>query len=234
MNIVDLIILGIVLMSSAYGVYRGFIRTAGSLLGGVASIFISLGFAPSLAAALGAKPLVSGALSNITDAVARVGDLNLGSEKIISLTQNIIDAVLKSVSLPEEVLQVLKGNIQSGAFGTSGVETVNDYVTATIVNVSVNILCFILVFAVSFMLINILINMLHHVFRFPVLRQMDGLAGALFGFGRGILIVIIVALVLPLVQTALPKDSIEPFLNGSRFLPIIKNLAGALFQSAAS
>lgn len=225
MNIVDLIILGIIGISAIFGAYRGFINTVGSFLGTIISIISGLIFAPNLALSLGSSPEVSRVFSNITDSIARVGDIDLASERVINISQELINKVVKSVGLPDAINQVLENNIKSGAFKVDGLETVNDYVSSTIVSVGINVLCFLAVFLVSFIVIKIILSLIHHVFSMPVLRQLDGLAGALVGVLRGALVIYVLMIAMPVIRTAFPKGELDLILNKSQFMPYFENLS---------
>ena len=50
-----------------------------------------------------------------------------------------------------------------------------------------------------------MINLIRAVFRFPVLKQLDGLAGGVFGLLRGLLICLALFTLVPLVQTMVPQ-----------------------------
>ena len=101
--------------------------------------------------------------------------------------------------------------------------TVSDYVSQTIINACINVLCFVVCFVVLFVLISIIVNALKAIFRFPVLKQLDWLAGGVFGFLRGVLIAYALFAVVPLVLTVVPIDLISELLEQSTLAPIFNN-----------
>ena len=71
--------------------------------------------------------------------------------------------------------------------------------------------------------LSIVFNLIRAVFRFPVLKQLDSLAGGVFGLLRGLLLCLIVFTLIPLVQTMVPLDIITELLDGSLLAPIFMN-----------
>ena len=109
------------------------------------------------------------------------------------------------------------------AFAPEGVTTVADYVSQTILNASINILCFVVCFVVLFIVISLLIGAIRAIFRFPVLKQLDWLAGGVFGFLRGVLICYAAFAIVPLILTVVPVDFVSAALNESTLAPIFNN-----------
>ena len=92
---------------------------------------------------------------------------------------------------------------------------VGDYVNQTILSVSINVLCFLLCFLVCFIVVHILINLVRAVFRFPVLKHFDWLAGGAFGAVRGYFIVAIIFSILPTILSAMPLELVQNMLDQS-------------------
>lgn len=216
MNILDIIIIAVLGLSTLYGFYHGFLRTILSVFGAGLSIVAALIFGPQLAALIGSQPFVTDNLATYTDAIARVGDFDLASSRVSELNQNVLDTIMKSVRLPDPLADLLKTNLTTSAFSGKGLNTVNDYVSTTIINSALQLISFLLVFFAAFLLIKMIIGLLHHVLRFPILKQLDWLAGGGFGLLRGALIVYLLLLLLPLVQTVAPGDQVNALLTGSR------------------
>ena len=94
--------------------------------------------------------------------------------------------------------------------------TVNDYVSNTVVAVAINVLCFVACFAVAYLLLSMVVGLIKHVFRFPLLKMMDWLAGGIFGLLRGAVLVYIVFLLVPILSTVLPVDTLNILLEESK------------------
>ena len=94
-----------------------------------------------------------------------------------------------------------KTTLGENVFASSGALTVAEYVSQTILQAAINILCFLVCFAALYIVLSIVLNLLRAVFRFPALKQLDGLAGGLFGLLRGLLLCLAMFTLVPLVQT---------------------------------
>ena len=75
----------------------------------------------------------------------------------------------------------------------------------------------------AFIAFSLASNLIRAVFRFPVLKQADALAGGVFGLLRGVLLCLIVFTLIPLVQTMVPLDIINQLLEESQLAPIFMN-----------
>ncbi len=223
MNIIDIVILAVLGISVVYGFYRGFLHTLLSVACCLLSVLIAMSFAPQLAHALRGNQGVSSTLATYTDAVARVGDYDLASTDVASLTPDIITRVLQSVSLPEEISGILQNNLENKSFLGSGLNTVNDYVSSTVVAVAIDAICYILVFIVAYLLLSIVVSLIQHVFKLPILKQLDWLAGGAFGLLRGGMVLYVLFLILPIVRTIIPLNDFDMLLNASRLAGIFSN-----------
>ncbi len=223
MNIIDIIILVILGVSMIYGVYRGFVHTLLSVACCLLSVLIAFAFGPRLSAIVSNSKGVSSTLATYTDAVARVGDYDLAAANVSQLSDSLVNQVLESVSLPQSIQNILRSNLSNQAFAGTGLSTVNDYVSNTVVAVAINILCFLACFALSYVVLSLLLSLIQHVFRLPLLRQLDWLAGGAFGLMRGALLLYALFLVVPLLSTIIPLDAFNELLSQSALSPIFQS-----------
>jgi uncharacterized membrane protein required for colicin V production len=203
-NIIDGILLFILAISVVYGLYHGFIQSVASLVALGLSILSGFLFGPTLARFFSGDPTVSSLMVNMTDAVARVGDYDLASSQVSQVSGSVLDTVLNSVALPEGIEQALRNNIITQAFRQNGLTTVNDYVSNTLVHTAISILSFLACFAAAYLILTLLLSLIRHVFEFPILRQLDWLAGGAFGLVRGAALCYLLVLLIPLVQVIIP------------------------------
>lgn len=223
MNIIDIIILVILGVSMIYGVYRGFVHTLLSVACCLLSVLIAFAFGPRLSAIVSNSKGVSSTLATYTDAVARVGDYDLAAANVSQLSDSLINQVLENVSLPQSIQNILRSNLSNQTFAGTGLSTVNDYVSNTVVAVAINILCFLACFALSYVVLSLLLSLIQHVFRLPLLRQLDWLAGGAFGLMRGALLLYALFLVVPLLSTIIPLDAFNELLSQSALSPIFQS-----------
>lgn len=224
MNIVDYVILAIVGISIIFGLYRGFISSVLNTGGCLLSFGLSFYFTPKLAGIVQGNVSLQETLSHYTDISSRLGDLDLALTNVRELGLDKISEIISRVSLPEPLAQLLESNLTNQVYaGQTSVQTVQDYLSQTILSACINIICFIVCFAVIYLVIAIVVNLLKAVFRFPVLKQLDGLAGGAFGLLRGALICYVVMAVVPMVETMVPIDMVTDLIDGSMLAPVFNN-----------
>ena len=224
MNIVDYVIIGVVAVSVLFGLYRGFVASVLSMGGGLISFLGSFALYPKLAAVIQNNQELQRTLLHYTDASSRIGDLELALTNVINLGREGVQQVLNNVSLPAPLDSILRVNLENLVYGTSGAaSTVSDYVSQTILQASINIICFLVCFIGLYIALSLGLNLIRAVFRFPVLKQLDSLAGGVFGLLRGVLICLAVFTLVPLVQTMIPMEIIDSLLAESSLAPIFMN-----------
>lgn len=223
MNIIDGILLLILAISVVYGLYHGFIQSVASLVGVGLSILSGLIFGPALSRLLSGSPAVTGVLANYSDAVARVGDYELASSQVSGVSGSMLDTILKSVSLPAPIEAALRDNIVTRAFQGQGLNTVNEYVSNTLVHTAISILCFLACFLAAYLIIMLITSLIRHVFEFPILRQLDWLAGGLFGLARGAVICYLIVLLIPLIEVIVPDGQFTKYLQTSSIANLFRS-----------
>ena len=232
MNVIDIGILIIVGISVLYGIYHGFLRTVLSAVCFLLSIWLAFLFGPRLYAALRNSTGLTATLATYTDAVARVGDFDLASLDVAGLNGDTVERVITSVDLPGEISSVLKKNLQDEVFSGSALHTVNDYVSTTVVSAALNVFCYIACFLAASLLLSLLAGLISHVFEFPLLKMLDWLAGGAFGALRGLVIVYVMFLAIPIVCSMMPGDIFEKLLDASRLAGFFRN--GGYFAGVVS
>lgn len=224
MNIVDYVVLGVLGLSILFGFYRGFVSTVLNSGGCLVSLILSFILYPKAAALIQGNQELVRTLLHYTDASSRLGDLELALTNVATLTQSKIAEIVAKVQLPPPLDTLLQVNLEQQVYGiNSGIDTVADYVSQTILTACINIICFLLCFALIYLALALVVNMLKAIFRFPVLKQLDWLAGGIFGFLRGVVICYAVFALVPLVQTVVPIDMIAELFEQSTLAPIFNN-----------
>ncbi len=223
MNIIDIVILIVIGASVIYGLYRGFVQTVLSVACCLISIVVAFAFGPRLAAVVSGNNDISSTLLTYTDAIARVGDSNLANTPVSQITDGVISQVLNSVSLPEPIASILQNNLKGQVFSQINLTTVNEYVSSTVVAVAVNAISFVACFALCYLVLSVLVSLIAHVFKLPLLKQLDWLAGGAFGLVRGALILYVIFLMIPILSTVIPLDTFNELLAQSTLAPIFQS-----------
>ena len=221
MNIVDIIIIAILGLSVLVGLYRGFISSVASMGGCLLSLGLSFWLSPKVAAAIQNNPEILKTLASYTDAATKIGDQTLASTSVTSLTQNSIADILSKVNLPAPLSTLLQNNLENKVFGTAA--DVGSYVSQTIVGAILNVICFILCFVVLLIVLHFVLNFLKVVFKFPVLKQLNSIAGGAFGLLRGALLCFVAFALLPLIQTMVPVTGINELVTQSALAPLFNS-----------
>ncbi len=235
MNIVDFCILGIIGVSLIFGLYKGFVASVLNTGGSLIAFGLSFWLYPKFTAFIQNNPQLQQTLLSYTDAERRLGDLSLGAKNVFTLTAGEIQEVVNRANLPGVLGDLLRNNLENKVY--TGIDTVEKYVSETIVSVCVNILGFILAFLVLYIGISLLISALKAVVKLPVLKQMDAAAGGLFGVLRGVLFVFILFTLVPMLETILPVGRVVELMNASRLAGLFNSgglvtaiMNGSLFQ----
>ncbi len=223
MNVVDYVIIGLIGLSVLFGIYRGFVSSVLNTGGCLISFALSFWLYPKLAGIIQNNQELVRTLMHYTDASSRIGDLELAISNVAQLTQEKIAEVLSKVQLPAPLDTLLEVNLGSQVFSQSGISTVSDYVSQTIIGACINIICFLLCFIVLFLVVSILLNVIRAVFRFPLLKQLDWLAGGAFGFARGMVLCYALFALVPLVLTVVPFDQISQMIDESQLAAFFNN-----------
>ncbi len=223
MNIVDGLLLFVLVISVIYGFYHGFIRSVASLIGAGLSILGGLFLGPKLSALLSNNEQIRNILANYSDAVFRVGDYELASSPVVQVSGSQLQTVVDSVSFPEPIKALLKDNILTQAFSGKGLASVNDYVSSTLIQSVLSVISFLLCCAVVYLVFTLLVSVISHVFEVPILRQLDWLAGGLFGLARGAVFCYLLVLLVPLVMVVIPDERVIRLINDSGIAALFKN-----------
>ena len=221
MNIIDLALLLIALISIAFALYRGFLS---SLLGFIAcavSLAAAFLISPYLTRILGANQGLNSLIATYTDAGSLVGDFALAHTPVYAMNEQTVDTMLKNISLPDEMRKILQTGLAAAARQGTADITVNSTVTHVIVSAMLGIGSFILCFFGCLIITHFLINMFGHVFPFPMLIHFDTPAAAILGLMRGVLVVSVLLLTVPLIRTVVPFDLVNRYLDQSMLIPML-------------
>ena len=218
MNPVDWVVLGILAVSVLFGLYRGFVASVASMGGCLISLAASFWLSPKVAEFLQNNTDLSNTLMSYADATTRLKDSTLSSLPVQGLTSDTISNILGRASLPAPLDKLLQSNLEQQVYRVANIpQDVGHYVTQTIVSALMNVLCFVITFVVLLILFHIIVNLLKAVFRFPVLKQLNAIAGGAFGLLRGALLCFVLFALAPLLQTVVPVEGLGDMIRSSAF-----------------
>lgn len=225
MNIIDIVIIAIIGLCVLFGLYRGFIQSVLNLAGGLLSFVGSFWLFPKLSDILSANTSLTRMISTYTDSQSLLGDLDLSSLAVNTLSESNIATIVERAGLPDSISTLLRHNLSQQVFSPLGslATTVGDYVNQTVLSVSINVLCFLLCFALCFVATAILTNLLRAVFRFPVLKHFDWLAGGAFGLLTGVMLCFVAFTLLPLLESVIPLPEFRALVDASSLAKVFEN-----------
>ena len=224
MNPVDLVILGILAVSVLFGLYRGFIASVASMGGSLISLGLSFWLSPMVADFLRNNTSLSNTLMSYADATTRLKDSTLSSLSVQGLTSESISSILSRASLPAPLDRLLQNNLEQQVYRAANIpQDVGHYVTQTIVSALMNVICFVVTFVLLLILFHVIINLLKAIFRFPVLKQLNSIAGGAFGLLRGALLCFVLFALMPLLQTVIPVEGLEDMVATSTLAPVFNS-----------
>ncbi len=222
MNPVDWVILGVLGISVLFGLYRGFIASVASMGGCLISLAASFWLTPQVVEFVRDKTPLANTLSTYADAATRLKDSALSSLDVAGLTSENISSILSRASLPAPLDRLLQSNLESKAFADIP-QKVGNYVTETIVTALMNVICFVATFVVLLVLFHVIVNLLKAIFRFPVLKQLNALAGGAFGLLRGALLCFVLFALAPLLETVIPVEGFSEMIQNSTLAPVFNS-----------
>ena len=214
MNLFDLIIMAVLALSVVYAVYRGAVQTVLNTGALILAVLLAYPLSVPLSDAVAGNTAITSQLLTYTDALARVGDIELANTPVTGIAPETVEQVIDSVGLPEALTLILRRNMESGARITSD-RTVNDYVQSAVLASAIRILSFLLCVFGLYLVLALVISLFNYVFHFPLVRGVDWAVSALFGLARGAMLASLLFLLVPLLQTAIPLDIFRDVLAGS-------------------
>ena len=224
MNPVDWAILGILGVSVLFGLYRGFIASVASMGGCLISLAASFWLSPKVAEFLQNNTPIRNTLMSYADAATRLKDSALSALNVQGLTSENISVILSRASLPAPLDRLLQTNLEQQVYKAAGIpQDVGHYVTQTIVSALMNVLCFVVTFIALLIVFHLAVNLLKAIFKFPVLKQLNALAGGAFGLLRGVLLCFVLFALMPLLQTVVPVEGLSGMVQSSTLAPIFNS-----------
>jgi len=225
LNAIDYGIVALILIFTLFGFYRGFMQSLLNLGGCLLSFAASFWLFPKMSDAISSNTEIVRMLSGYTDSGSVLGDLDLSSLAVNTLSSTNISAIVGKANLPDPIGKLLQANLTEKAFSPLGnlATNVGDYVNQTILSVSINVLSFIVCFVLCFLVVTIVINLLKSVFKFPLLKQLDWLAGGAFGFVIGCVLCFVIFTAMPVLQSLIPLDNFQQLVKESTLAGIFQN-----------
>jgi len=214
MNIVDFFILGILGISIFVGAYKGFVE---SILNLVSFFFCWIGalvFSPRLSDYIIERhPYIIQTLITFSEGALRIDSVIERALPVSAISDGRISELVNEARFPYPFDRILLSNLQNEVF--ENLQTLGDYFNHTIASVILSILSFVTIYLVLRILFSLLISVAKGIAGLPVLKQLDGILGAGLGLLRGLIVVSLFFLMLPVIITVVPVDLIKAYVETS-------------------
>lgn len=200
--LLDIILLCVFLLFVAVGIRRGFIRSAAHFLGAAISAFLAAMLGGAAAQWVFDTLFRPSLIERISQSVSNIGngDVGIAVESYLS-------------SMPDFIVRALEGAGVTAATISGDIAAQSGQVSARIADALapvfvgfLKVLAVIVLFLLFMMLVRLLAEVLSTAFRLPVLSQVNGLLGGIFGF---LLALISVWVVVSAVQVFTPMLSTD-------------------------
>ncbi len=205
MNLLDLALIAVIIVSVILGAYRGFVVSALKTGSFFVSWIVAYLLHPLLSWVFSGQATIN-ALINYTEGAAKLKidtPLQMITTPVSQLDAATLNGLATDSSLVSPYSTLVKSNMASQALASKGLSTVGEYFNYTVAYATLNILTFLAIFFLVRLLCGVLVNVTDATQRFPVLRHNDVLAGALTGLLRGVFACYIIMAFAPIVLSVL-------------------------------
>ncbi len=197
MNEFDILVIAILLIMVVVGFSKGFIRTLYTFLAFMVTFVLTYYFYPYVTQFLMTSTSLYTSLSEKISEVLNLSDLMnnmMGREEQVN--------AIGSLSLPEQMKEMLVANNNSEMFHLLGASSFEDYISGMLATWVINLISFIGLFILISLILSIVFGIIDLVSKLPLLNITNKAAGGLLGAIFGIGIVLIVMMGISMIITS--------------------------------
>ena len=189
MNVYDLICVTILIFFVLSGSVRGLMRSVLSVASTVVSIYLTHKFYPIAVRLMRMSGVYTAIKQSLDQTINLQGTVN---DSVRQFQTELIE------SLPQSpfILRHLHVNNNAEAYALLDVSTLSDYISAFFANMIINLIAGIILFIIIRLLLSVVLNSFSILTALPVIRQLNMLGGAIFGFAQGLFFIWIALCVL--------------------------------------
>lgn len=220
MNIIDIILISILVLSVIYAAFRGFVHSMLSLGASILSFFLAHALVPSIVKRIASNINIVNIIKYYTDTASKISDLGFVSSDA-TINTSAISSIFDRLQLASPLDIIVKANVKEKVI--SGSTELNEIISKTIITVAINILAFIICFFVIFLMISIIISLLNSVLRYPQLKHGDMVLSIILGIARGTIFLFVLCTIIPILRTIIPIEEIRLLFNQSEYLSLFSN-----------
>ena len=215
---IDAVLVIIVLVSTAWGLKKGFMKSLLGFIGYVIALLVALGISNWLAAFVYDSFLREVFIQRISSVLAD-GAASTAAEQAEKLLEALPGFVANALVNQGMTAASLESSLAGSA--TAIAPRVADIISPVVINL-MRIIFIIVLFSALLFLVRILVKAVGAVFRLPVLRQLDSLLGGVFGLLSGFVFVLLLAAILGLAIPMMKEDAALAWQTGIQESHVMK------------
>jgi uncharacterized membrane protein required for colicin V production len=215
-NLIDIAIIAIIGLSVAYGIYSGLLSSVMNIVGLVVAWVCAFLMYSSLSQWIIENTQLLQQIVHYTEGASNITSLETARTLVDSVSESFVAQAVRDANFPWPFNNMLYENIIGQVYAPQGLLTFEDYFNYTLAYAALNIISFLLILITVYLLFTMLNVLLSYVMKLPVLRQFDSLLGGGFGLIRGVFIVFVIFMLVPVVLAVVPVDLVQEMIDESR------------------
>lgn len=201
--LIDIFLAAVAVLIIIAGYRNGFVKSVLSLATTIVALVVACAFTPYLSDAICDGFLlekVSGGIESTVASVAKSGD-GYDFDALFTDTPEIMTQVLERYGVSEDSLEKFVSDMTET--GSEAVSRVSTFIATPVVREISSVASFIVIFLVSYIILKIVSRLIELLFKAPVLKGADRLAGIIFGVVNAAIVLWALSLVISLGVVAL-------------------------------
>ena len=195
----------IILLCVVFGYKKGFFKSIAGFIGAVIAMFLAWVLAGLIANTLYQGIFREKLIDNIS-AVLSNDALASFPEKAAQVVANLPGFLSNTLNNQGITSSQIEQSLQ--AAGNNAAPATADLISPAVIWL-LQLLLTVILFFILVILVRLVIKLIVNVFRLPVLRQVDGILGGLFGIFKGVVYIFLVCILLQLLMPVIGNSS-EP------------------------
>lgn len=181
--ILDIIIVVVIALFVIFGAKNGIIRSLGEFVGSIAAAFVSAAVGGKVAAAVYNSFFRQSVITKINAAMA------VNSGDATGYFSSLPTFVIRWLSENGITEQTVSEAVQNGSKNAAA--AVETAISPFLIGI-IKVFCIIVIFMLMMIIIKVLVKLLSGLFELPVLKQINAIFGAVFGFLAGAVVIWVV------------------------------------------
>lgn len=192
----------IILLCVVFGYKKGFFKSIAGFIGAGIAMFLAWILAGVIANAMYQGIFRDMLISNISSVLSNDA-LASFPEKASQIVENLPGFLSNTLNNQGITSSQIAQSLQ--AAGNNAASATADFISPAIIWL-LQLLLTVILFFILLIFVRLVIKLIGNVFRLPVLRQVDGILGGLFGIFKGVVYIFLVCILLQLLMPAISNS----------------------------